>query len=157
MRHRWLTERQFEAALLQMITSHNRLGFPEPIPFPDRERIARAAGIVVSANEPVFGRWRYHSLSGKASYVFYELIKQHVFFNGNKRIATYFLLHLLEQHDFILDMPPAALADLSVTVAESLAADREKVIKRTQRIITRNTMTIEAWKMWQDVFRRQRE
>lgn len=129
-----------------MIETHRRLGFAEPIPIPTADQVERAAAIVVSANEPVFGRYRYRDLVGKVSYVFYELVKQHVFFNGNKRIATFFLLYLLEVHGYMLETDAVALAEFAREVAQSDPAQRQKVLKRIKTRIARDTATIEDWK-----------
>lgn len=129
-----------------MIETHRRLGFSEPIPIPTSQQIAHAASIVVTANEPVFGKYRYRDLLGKVGYVFYELIKQHVFFNGNKRIATFFLLYLLEAHGYMMETDRRELAEFARKVAESDPADREKVLRRIKNKIARDTTTLEAWK-----------
>lgn len=130
MRHRWITEEQFTKQLHSMIETHRRLGFAEPIPFPTVPQFRHAASIVLAANEPVFGRYVYRDLVAKVSYVFYELIKQHVFFNGNKRIATYFLLYLLEVHGYMLETDRDVLATFALKVADSDPGERDKVMRR---------------------------
>ncbi|HSY52502.1 MAG TPA: hypothetical protein VLC46_27120 [Thermoanaerobaculia bacterium] len=53
MRHQWVTKEEFIDALRVMLDAHRRLGFTEPIPFPNEEQFDRSASVVVSVNEPV--------------------------------------------------------------------------------------------------------
>lgn len=154
MRHRWLTAQQFATALRTMIATHRRLGFAEPIPEPTDQQVERAGAIVLNANEAVYGRYPYRALTAKAAYVFYELIKQHVFLNGNKRIATYFLLHLLEVHGYMLGEHPATLAKWALEVAESDPRDRERVMAKTRRRIDEALEDLEKWRFLRDLSRK---
>ncbi|HSY52501.1 MAG TPA: type II toxin-antitoxin system death-on-curing family toxin [Thermoanaerobaculia bacterium] len=89
----------------------------------------------------------------KVSAVFYELIKQHIFFNGNKRIATYFLLHLLALNGYMLDVDePEELAEFAKRVATSNARDRERELEYINKQVQADLVATEAWKL----FRRRR-
>lgn len=157
MRHRWLTEAQFGDALREMVATYNRLGFPEPIPFPTEDRISRAGGLVAAANEPVFGFDRFETLNQKVAYVFYELVKQHFFVNGNKRIATYFLLLLLEIHSYSLTMRADLLADFAEWVAASDPARRSAVLTRIENRLAADLGPVEGWSDAEDLYDRKRE
>lgn len=146
MRHVWIKGDAFVRTVEQMVETHRRLGFDEPIPTPTREQLSRAAGIVLSANEPYFGRFRYRDLLSKVGYVFYELVKQHLFMNGNKRIATYTMLHLIEIHGYMLETDRVNLAEFAEQVAKSLPADRDKVLRRINALLKRDTLTIEEYR-----------
>lgn len=156
MRHRWVSEQRFAELLLEMVDTYNRLGFPEPIPVPDAERIARAGGMVASVNEPVFGIERFEKLPDKVSYVYYELTKQHFFVNGNKRIATYFLLRLLEIHELTLNVAPDRLADLTEWVAASSPQDRDGVLRTIEKRVSKNLGPIEGWPDAGDLYERRK-
>lgn len=71
------------------------------------------------------GRYLYHSLEDKASILFYLMIKNHPFQNGNKRIAVISLLTFLFINGKWLDMPEDDLYDLAVKVAASKPIEKE--------------------------------
>ena len=153
MRHQWVTKEEFIDALCVMLDAHRRLGFSEPIPFPTEEQFDRSASVVVSINQPVYGQDRYPALTEKVSAAFYELIKQHIFFNGNKRIATYFLLHLLAMNGYMLDVDePEDLAEFAKRVATSDARDRARELEHINKKVQADLVATEAW----NLFRRRR-
>jgi len=146
--HRWITEQRFLDRLALFVSEYNRGGFPEPIPLPDRERAAAAASAIVAINEPVFGRQRYRSLNTKCAAAFYELCKRHFFVNGNKRIATYFLLHLLEIHEWMLSVRPQTLADFAERVSASDPSDRDIRLREIAAFIRRHVAPLEEWHLF---------
>lgn len=149
-----MTEAQFVNELRTFVKEYNRSGFPEPIPEPTTEQANRAASTVVSANEPLFGKERFESLNKKCAFAFYELCKQHFFVNGNKRIATYFLLRLLEIHGWMLEVDPKDLARFAEWVAASNPQDRESLLKKITVYIAENRVTLESWRFLRDFFKR---
>lgn len=70
----------------------------------------------------------YPTLIEKAAVLFYTLIKNHPFPNGNKRIATASLLVFLYLNDFWVETPKDVLYQKAITIAESSASDREKIL-----------------------------
>lgn len=71
------------------------------------------------------GRYLYHTLEDKASILFYLMIKNHPFQNGNKRIAVTSLLTFLFINGKWLAIPKDDLYDLAVKVAESKPLEKE--------------------------------
>ncbi len=140
-----------------MIATYNRLRFPEPIPIPSEDRVSAAAGLVASINEPVFGVYRLGTLTEKVGYLFYELAKQHIFVNGNKRIATYFLLRMLEMHGFSLNIQPDSLANFAEWVAGTRPEDRNAVLARIYERIDAGIGPAEGWPEAEDLYERRRE
>lgn len=138
MRHRWISESEFTDELYLFVDEYNRSGLPEPFDPPPASEVARAAATVVSANERVFGRQRFRALIPKCAFAFYEICKQHFFFTANKRIATFFLLHLLERHGLTLNMDRKALARFAERVAASHARDRQEVIRKAAAVIRKH-------------------
>jgi death on curing protein len=63
----------------------------------------------------------YHGLLEKAAILFYLMIKNHPFENGNKRIAVTTLLYFLLKNEKWLDVDNTALYNFAVWVAESPA------------------------------------
>jgi len=71
----------------------------------------------------------YRGLIGKSSILFYLMIKNHPFQNGNKRIAIMTLLVFLANNNKWLRMNPDNLYNFAVGIAKSKATSREKTLK----------------------------
>ena len=69
------------------------------------------------------GKDLYGTLPEKAAVLYYTLIKNHPFPNGNKRIATATLLVFLTLNDYWLD---AGVQEMTTRAIEVAASDREK-------------------------------
>jgi len=80
----------------------------------------------------------YRGLVGKASILFYLMIKNHPFQNGNKRIAIMTLFHFLRKNGKWLSISNEALYKFARDVASSKPRSREKVIAHIQEVIKRN-------------------
>lgn len=95
--------------------------FDEPIP----EFGTRFSKILESCIETPFQTHQkedlYKGLEKKASILFYLMIKNHPFQNGNKRIAVMTLLWVLARERKWLDMSQQDLYHIAVSVAESKA------------------------------------
>ena len=65
----------------------------------------------------------YKTLTDKAIILYYALIKNHPFPNGNKRMATASLLVFLFINNYWLETTPAELAEWAIKVAESKQKD----------------------------------
>lgn len=130
----WFTETEFIRDLRLFVFEHNRALYLEPIPDPSDLQAEKAAATVIAINESVFGVERFPTLSLKCAAAFYELVKQHFFVNGNKRIAAFFLLDLLLLNSMWMPQDPG-LAGLAERVAKSRPRDREKMIKLVQKFI----------------------
>ncbi|PJA00861.1 hypothetical protein COX75_01410 [bacterium (Candidatus Gribaldobacteria) CG_4_10_14_0_2_um_filter_33_15] len=107
----------------------------EPIP----DFGTRFPYILESCLETPFGKFSkkdlYRGLIGKASILFYLLIKNHPFQNGNKRIAIMCLLYFLYKNNKWLKMSERNLYLFSWGIAASKPHSREKII-----IYIRNTL-----------------
>lgn len=77
----------------------------------------------------------YRGLIGKASILFYLLIKNHPFQNGNKRIAVMSLLYFLHKNKKWLDISNVELYRFAKRVARSRPANREKVLAMIQELL----------------------
>ncbi len=80
----------------------------------------------------------YRGLIGKASIVFYLLIKNHPFQNGNKRIAVMSLLYFLSKNNKWLKMNKVDLYNFALGVAKSKSTSREKVILQIQKTLKKH-------------------
>ena len=105
------------------------LTYDEPLPsfemrYPDKLEIALHA-----PQQMVGGEVVYKTLPEQAAVLFYEMIKLHPFFNGNKRIACVSLLTFVMINGKWLRFAGwRDLYDFAVGVAESEVREREQVI-----------------------------
>src|SRR3989338_2408986 len=95
------------------------MGWNEPIPdfstrFPNRLESCLAAPFQTFARRDL-----YSGLNDKAAILFYFLIKNHPFQNGNKRIAVTSLIAFLWINGYWLEVAPDELYRVAVWVAES--------------------------------------
>ena len=82
----------------------------------------------------------YKSLEEKAAILYYSLVKNHAFQNGNKRIATATLLIFLDINGFWLDVSPVELADWTIKVAVSIHKD--EIIFEIIELLQANLKTV---------------
>lgn len=77
----------------------------------------------------------YKGLTGKTSALFYFLIKNHPFQNGNKRIAVTCLLTFLYKNGHWLKIDNQELYNFAVWIAESPAAVKDQTIQAADFLI----------------------
>lgn len=104
------------------------LAFDEPIPefttrFPNSLESCLALPF-----QSIYGRTLYPSLPAKAAILFYLLIKNHPFVNGNKRVALMTLLVFLDMNGKWISVDAAALHTLTVWIAQSPAPAKDQVV-----------------------------
>ena len=114
--------------------------YKEPIP-PFENHAHNLLQSSINLPRATFGRKElYPNLSIKAAVLFYSLIKNHPFDNGNKRIATAAVLVFLYLNGFWILDPQKAIYHLAVRVASSESRDREKALREVE-VWFRNHMT----------------
>lgn len=84
----------------------------------------------------------YPTLYSKAAILFYLLIKNHPFVNGNKRIAVTSLLTFLFFNKKWLKVTPERLYKTAVWVAESDPDFKEGTVKALKDFISKNTVSL---------------
>ncbi|MFG2681784.1 type II toxin-antitoxin system death-on-curing family toxin [Streptomyces sp. NPDC048392] len=103
------------------------LDYDEPTDFD-----VRTPGRLESCLEHPFthfnGRYVYWTLAHRAAVLFYLVIKNHPFANGNKRMAIVLSSLLVQKNGRWLDMRQDDLYDLACSVANSNAKNKEAVI-----------------------------
>ena len=80
-------------------------------------------------------RLLYKGLIGKASVLFYLMIKNHPFGNGNKRIAMTTLFHFLYKNKKWLRVDNKELYNFAKWVAESNPKLKEETVKAAEKFI----------------------
>lgn len=96
------------------------------------------AGIVGNVMQSFGGTELYPSAEEKAAHLLYFMVKNHPFSDGNKRSGAYAFVWFL-RHAGILDvrkLSPAALTAITILVAESDPAHKERVIRLVLHLIT---------------------
>ena len=82
----------------------------------------------------------YKGLVEKSAILFYLMIKDHPFQNGNKRIAVVTLLYFLYKNKTWLKIDNQRLYNFSKWVAESDASLKEDTVLAIQRILKENVV-----------------
>jgi len=105
------------------------MSWDEPIPdfgarFPNILESCLAAPFQTFAKKDLYPR-----IEDKAAILFYLLIKNHPFENGNKRVAVTSLLVFLQINGFWLETTPDEIYRIAVWVAESIPVTKEGVCK----------------------------
>lgn len=75
----------------------------------------------------------YPNLVSKAAVLFYLMIKNHPFQNGNKRIAMTTLFVFLYKNDKWLTVSPQELYNFTVWVAQSPATVKTETVQATEK------------------------
>lgn len=88
----------------------------------------------------------YKGLVGKSSILFYLMIKNHPFQNGNKRIAITSLIFFLVQNGKWLSTTNEGIYEFACEVAESKPEDRTVVMDRISSFIEKNIEDYDASK-----------
>lgn len=111
------------------------LTYNEPIP----EFKTRFSNILESCLAVPFQRYNkkdlYRGLIKKASILFYLMIKNHPFQNGNKRIAMTTLLVFLYKNNKWFKIDNYELYKFAVDVAKSRAEDKDLILKGVEQFI----------------------
>lgn len=118
------------------------MGWSEPIPdfstrYPDKLESCLAMPFQKFSRKNL-----YEGLHGKASILFYLMIKNHPFQNGNKRIAVTTLLLLLYKNKKWLSASNETLYRFAVLVAESPAELKNEIITLIENFLKKYVKTI---------------
>ncbi|OGL88501.1 hypothetical protein A3H75_02590 [Candidatus Uhrbacteria bacterium RIFCSPLOWO2_02_FULL_51_9] len=117
-------------------TAH--LTHDEPIPSFDTRYSGKLEAILAVPQTQLGNAFAYPSLPKQAAVFFYEIIKQHPFLNGNKRIACVALMVFLSLNGKWLKTNWRALYDIAVTVATSRSDNRDGVLQLLKEFIQNN-------------------
>ena len=128
-----ITIKEVEYAAFRL--AQEMMSFNEPIP----DFSTRFPNILESCLAAPFqtfgGKSPYHDLASKTAALFYLMVKNHPFQNGNKRIAMTTLFVLLHKNKKWLSVDSQELYDFTMWTAQSPAKAKEETIKATQKFI----------------------
>ena len=126
-----ITDMEFVAFRL----ARGHLAFDEPIPdFSSRYPNVLESCLAVPFQR-FYGQPAYPTLVAKASILFYLMIKNRPFQNGNKRVAITTLAVLLLRNGKWLAMDADLLYRFTVWIAQSRPEDKDFVLAGIQRVL----------------------
>lgn len=98
--------------------------------FAQEKQQGNVKGIFGNVFQSVFGQDAYPTVVEKAAHLLYFIIKNHPFNDGNKRSGAFSFIWLLQKagYDFKNKISPETLTTLTILIAESNPADKEKMI-----------------------------
>ncbi len=129
-----LTVNEVELVAFRLAQRH--LVFDEPIPdFACRYPNVLESCLAVPFQR-FYGRSAYPTLIAKASILFYLMIKNPPFQNGNKQLAVTTLLVFLLNNRKWLTMDMDLLYRFTVWIAESRSEDKDFVLAAIHRVLT---------------------
>lgn len=114
---RELTLGQVEHLALRL--AQKMMEWDEPIPDFETRFPGRLESCLKTPFQTYGGKALYQGVEAKSAILFYLMIKNHPFQNGNKRIAVIALLSFLHANGKWLNIHPEDLYGLAVWVAES--------------------------------------
>lgn len=130
---RELSVKEVEVVAFHLARKH--LKFDEPIPdFSSRYPNILESCLAVPFQR-FYGQSPYPTLVAKASILFYLLIKNHPFQNGNKRIALTTLLVFLLKNGKWLEIDMDLLYRLTVWIAQSKPQDKDLVLAAIRELL----------------------
>ncbi len=119
------------------------LSFKEPIP----DFATRFPNVLESCLASPFatfgGKSAYPSLIEKAGILFYLIVKNHPFQNGNKRIAMTTLFVFLHKNHKWLKVDTQELYNFTMWVAQSPAKFKDETVKAIQKFLKANIVDLE--------------
>lgn len=139
--HKWLTIDGFEYLCFNL--ARQIMSYDEPIPdysTRDQSLLESALG---SPQQTFDKKLLYSTLSKQAAILFYSLIKNHPFKNGNKRIAVISLLAFLSINNKWLNIEPVDLYRLARDTADTKPEQRENTLIKIEETIEQNTIKID--------------
>lgn len=127
-----------EVELVAFELAKQQMEWDEPIPdFGSRfPRILESC--LANAFQTYAKRDLYPKLIDKTAIIFYQMIKNHPFLNGNKRIAVTTLLTFLYLNDKWISVSNEQMYQLAVWVAEGQAEFKDGVVLAIKNFLRKN-------------------
>jgi death-on-curing protein len=123
--------------------ARKELSFDEPIPdFSTRFPNALESCLAVPF-QSFSGKSLYPTLVSKAAMLFYLLIKNHPFQNGNKRIAMTALFVFLYRNGKWLEVDTQGLYNFTMWVAQSPRTVKDETVKATEKFLKTHLVKLE--------------
>jgi death-on-curing family protein len=131
-----------EVEYLSFKLAKKQMEWDEPIPDFGTRYPGKLESCLAGAFQSFNKRDLYPGLSDKASVIFYQMIKNHPFLNGNKRIAVATLFTFLFFNNKWLKVSNEELYQIALWTAESPSRTKNGVILALKDFIERNIVNI---------------
>lgn len=126
------------------VLAQRNLGWDEPIPPFTTRYPGKLEGSLVAPFHEFGGHSPYPELEDKAAALFYFMVKDHPFKNGNKRIAVTTLLVFLAESGKWIEVSPDELYRVAKAVAESDRDDKDDIVGILREFIQGNLVDYAA-------------
>ena len=133
-----LSIKEIEQVAHELARAHMEWG--EPIP-DFSTRFPNILERCIEAPHQTYTRQLYPGLIKKSAILFYLMIKNHPFQNGNKRIAVMTLLYFLYKNNKWLKIDNQRLYNFSRWVAESDASLKDPTVDAIEKILKDNMIS----------------
>lgn len=133
---KWLESLDFQFLCFDL--ARELMTFEEPIPDYSTRDNSLLESALGAPRQTFGGNLLYPTLQIQAAILFYSLIKNHPFRNGNKRIAVMSLLTFLSLNGLWLSMKPLDLYKLAQEVSSSNPKDRDHILKDLEKTISKS-------------------
>lgn len=137
---KWLTLEDFE--LLCFNAARELMTYHEPIPDYSTRDNSLLESSLGSPRQTFGGKLLYPTLEKQGAILFYSLIKNHPFKNGNKRLAVMGLLAFSTLNGKWLSVTPIQLYDLACAVSESKPVSKDHTLAEIELFLTKFLITI---------------
>ena len=124
-----------EVEYLAFRLAREHLSFDEPIPDFSTRFPHSLESCLLTPFQRFSGKFLYRSLVSKAAILFYLMIKNHPFQNGNKRIAITTLMVFLHKNGKWLTVDTQKFYNFTVWVAQSPAELKEQVVSGIEKFV----------------------
>lgn len=111
------------------------LEWKEPIPEFETRFPGKLEGCLAVPFQRFSKKYLYAGSIGKAAILFYLMVKNHPFQNGNKRIAMTTMLYFLRKNGKWLHVDPQELYNFAKWVAESNPKLKDETVKAIEKFI----------------------
>ena len=135
-----ITIQKVEYIAFQLAKKH--LSFDEPIPDFTTRFPNVLESCLITPFQKFSGKSLYPSLVSKASILFYLMIKNHPFQNGNKRIAITTLLIFLQGNHKWLKADIQTFYNFTVWVAQSPAEYKDQVAMAIEKFVQTHLVSL---------------
>ncbi len=136
-----ITLRELEYIVFKL--AQERLSFDEPIPDFSTRFPNTLESCLATPFQSFSGKSLYPTLISKAAMLFYLLIKNHPFQNGNKRIAMTTLLVFLYRNGKWIKVDTQELYNFTVWVAQSPRTVKDETVKAVEKFLKTHLVKLE--------------
>ncbi len=133
---KWLLIGDFEYLCFNL--ARELLTFDQPIPDYSTRDTSLLESALGSPQQTYGGNFLYPTLVKQAAILFYSLVKNHPFENGNKRIGVTALLAFLSLNAKWLSISPLDLYQLALDVSKTKPENKSEAMEMIEHIIKNN-------------------